>query len=216
MEPLAFQPQRCRDTEGYDSYRSQRHSGALAERHNVEQNPAVERRPEGGVKELQQHERGAQAGQPIRGGLGPLGWTHPADAGVQRAVEAQAEAQQGPGVPEEAGQWTGVHADPLGSLAPAQRLLHTPEQVDAHQLEEQVEQEGEGEEERRGQQVRVQVGCVDLLGSAQGFGHQDTWEGVGRFEDKFVPLVELALHITANCQQVVFFLFKEELLSKLQ
>lgn len=91
--------------------------------------------------------------------------------GVEGAVEAKAETQQGPGVPEEAGQGTGVHADPLCPLAPAQGFLHAPEEVNADQLKEQVQQESQGEEERWGQQVRVQVGCVDLLGPAQRFSH---------------------------------------------
>lgn len=176
MEPLTpnLQSQCCSDTEGYNSHSSQWHSGALAKGQDIKKDSTVDRWPEGSVKELQQHEGCAQTGQLVRGSLGTPGRNHSVDVGTQRAVEAKTEAEQGPSVPEEAGQRTGVHADPLCSLAPAQGFLHTPEKVDAYQLKEQIQKESQGEQERGGQQVGVQVGRVDLLGPAQRFGHQDT------------------------------------------
>lgn len=95
---------------------------------------------------------------------------------MQRGVEPQAQAQQSPSVSEQAGQGAGVHADPLRSVAPAPRFLHTPEEVDAYQLEAQVKEESQGEEEQGSEEVRTQAGLVDLLGPAESFCHQDTWE----------------------------------------
>lgn len=82
---------------------------------------------------------------------------------MQRAVEAQAQAQQSTSVSEQAGQGACVYADPLCSVAPTQRFVHAPEKVDAHESEERVQQESQREEQQGGQQVWMQAGFIDLL-----------------------------------------------------
>lgn len=101
---------------------------------------------------------------------------------MQRRVEPQAQAQQSPSVSEQTGQGAGVHADPLCLVAPAPSFLHTPEEIDAYQLEACIQEESQGEEEQGDDEVRMQAGLEDLLGPAEAFCHQDTWE------EKFVIL----------------------------
>lgn len=95
---------------------------------------------------------------------------------IQRGVEAQAQSQQSPNVSKQAGEGAGVHADPLCSVTPAPRFLHTPEEVDAYQPEAQVQEESQREEEKGGEDVRTQASLEDLPSSAEVFGHQNTWK----------------------------------------
>ena len=49
-------------------------------------------------------------------------------------------------------------------MTPVQRFVHTPEEVHANQLEEQIQKESQAKEEQGGEQVWMQASFVDLLG----------------------------------------------------
>lgn len=113
-------------------------------------------------------------------------------------MEPQAQAQQSPSVSEQAGEGAGVHADPLCSATPAPRFLHTPEEVDAYQLEAQVQEESQGEEEKGGENIRTQAGLEDLPSPAEVFSHQNTWKMLKQLE-----------HFITQCKSFVVFFTKK-------
>ncbi|TNN84787.1 hypothetical protein EYF80_004832 [Liparis tanakae] len=148
----------------HDADDDQRHGGALAEGQQVEEGGGVRGRLEG-VEKVQQRQGADHAADSDRRAAAPLG------LGVEGRVQAQAQAEQGAHVAQEAGEGRGVQVDPLGPHAPPLGFVQSPQQVHAQRLEDEVEAHGEGGQEERRVEVLPHAGAVDPLSSVEGLAH---------------------------------------------
>lgn len=85
---------------------------------------------------------------------------------MEMRVQAQAQAEQGAHVTQEAGKGCCVQVNPLGPHAPLLGFLEGPQQVHSHCFEQEVEAHREGGQEERSVEISFHAGVIDpsLLG----------------------------------------------------
>lgn len=90
-------------------------------------------------------------------------------------MQAQAQAEQGAHVAQEAGEGCGVQVDPLGSHAPPLGFLHGPQQVHSHCFEQEVEAHSKGGQEECGVKISLHAGAVDPSLLGDNLSNKNTW-----------------------------------------